>query len=153
MFHVEHLRGTSPDSSDLPSIRRPTPAANHPNRPVTLTQMRAVFPLALCAAVLLSGCHSAYIEATVSNRTGAPIPLLEVDYPSASFGTQDLASGADFHYRFKILGSGATTLLWTDASHHDNKSSGPTFKEGDEGRLTITITPQGPQWQLSLRGH
>ena len=78
--------------------------------------------LALAALLTLTGCHSAYIAATISNRTPEPLSLIEVDYPSASFGTQALAPGQDFHYRFKVLGNGATTILWTDAAHHDQKT-------------------------------
>ena len=104
--------------------------------------------LMLAAAFAVAGCHSAYIEATISNRAGEPLSLVELDYPSASFGTQTLATGQDFHYRFKVLGNGATTLLWTDAAHHDHKSSGPTMHENDEGALAITITPAGPTWNF-----
>jgi hypothetical protein len=104
-------------------------------------------------ALALTGCHSAYIAVTVHNRTDRPIALLEVDYPSASFGTQNLAAGADFHYRFKVLGSGPTTLLWTDASHQDHKSAGPALKEGDEGTMTITLAPSGTAWTDSLKPH
>jgi hypothetical protein len=110
--------------------------------------MRLIPIFTLAAAFSLTGCHSAHIEATVSNRTPDALSLIEVDYPSASFGTQTLPAGADFHYRFKVLGSGPTTLLWTDAAHHDHKSSGPTFHENDEGTLTITITPSGPAWNF-----
>src|SRR5664279_6646483 len=95
--------------------------------------------LAFAAVLTLAGCHSAYIAATVSNRTPDPLSLLEVDYPSASFGTQALAPGQDFHYRFKVLGSGATAIQWTDAAHRDQKNSGPPLREGDEGALTITF--------------
>jgi len=120
---------------------------------------------ALAAALTLTGCHSATIAATISNRTSAPLSLIEFDYPSASFGTQTLAPGQDFHYRFKIIGSGATTLLWTDAARHDHKSSGPTLRDGDEGKLTITFNPDAnptnpganpanpeanPTWNLEL---
>ena len=42
--------------------------------------------IAAVLALSLTGCHSSHIDATVENRTGAPIELLEVDYPSASFG-------------------------------------------------------------------
>ncbi len=111
--------------------------------------MRSVPILALAATLLLtSGCHSRYIEATVINHTSAPIQLLEVDYPSASFGTQNLAPDATFHYRFKVLGSGPTKLLYTDATHQDHTSAGPDLKEGDEGRLTIDLTPTQPTWQF-----
>ena len=107
--------------------------------------------LALAALLTLTGCHSAYIAATISNRTPEPLSLIEVDYPSASFGTQALAPGQDFHYRFKVLGNGATTILWTDAAHHDQKNSGPTLREGDEGTLTVTFNSStSPVWNLQL---
>jgi hypothetical protein len=110
--------------------------------------MRSIHALGLCTIFLAAtGCRSPYIEVTVSNHTPQPIELLEVDYPSASFGTQNLAPGADFHYRFKVLGQGPTKLLYTDSAHHDHKSDGPSFKEGAEGRLTIVIAPTAVTWQ------
>jgi len=114
--------------------------------------MRPFKILFVFAALLsLAGCHSAYIAATISNRTPEPLSLIEVDYPSASFGTQALASGQDFNYRFKVLGSGATTVLWTDAAHHDQKNAGPPLREGDEGALTITFNSSAsPAWSLRL---
>ena len=108
-------------------------------------------PIALAAVLTLSGCHSAYIAATISNRTTEPLSLVEVDYPSARFGPQTLAPGQDFHYRFKVLGSGPTTILWTDAKHRDQKNPGPPLQEGDEGKLTITFNPSAtPAWNLQL---
>jgi hypothetical protein len=101
----------------------------------------------LSCLIATAGCHSPYVAATVSNRTAQSIELLEVDYPSASFGTQNLAPGADFHYRFKVLGSGNMKLLYTDSTHHDHKADGPFLKEGAEGPLVITITPTGITWQ------
>jgi hypothetical protein len=108
-------------------------------------------PLALVVALLSSGCHSAFIEATISNQTTEPLSLVEVDYPSASFGTQTLMPGQVFHYRFKILGSGPTTLLWTDAEHHDHKNSGPLLHEGQEGAMRIAFAEgSAPAWSLQL---
>jgi hypothetical protein len=112
----------------------------------------ARFALAACLPLAV-GCHSAYVEATVINHTDKPIPLIEVDYPSASFGTENLAPGAAFHYRFKVLGSGATRLLYTDADHHDHTSGGPALKEGDEGRLQISIERAATNWSLDQRAH
>ena len=107
--------------------------------------------VALAALLSLTGCHSAYIAATISNRTPAPLALVELDYPSASFGTQALAPGADYHYRFKVLGNGPTNVLWTDAQHQDHKSPGPALQENDEGNLTITFTAANPPtWDLQL---
>jgi hypothetical protein len=117
--------------------------------------MRSSFPcIALSTLLILSGCHSAYVAATISNHTAEPLSLIELDYPSASFGKQALAPGEDFHYRFKVIGSGPTALLWTDASRHDHKSAGPSLRDGDEGHLTVTFTPlAAPIWNLQLINH
>ena len=96
------------------------------------------------AAWLLAGCHSSRIEATVENRTGAAITLLEVDYPSASFGVDALANGADFPYRFKVHNSGAMKVQYNSADGRStHTATGPTLDEGQEGRLTIVLLPDG----------
>ena len=110
--------------------------------------MRLLRLFAPAAALLtLAGCHSAFVEATISNRTTVAIPLVEVDYPSASFGTENLAPGKDFHYRFKVLGTGPSKVVYTDASQQEKHSDGPTLNEGDEGPLLITFAPDGIHWQ------
>jgi hypothetical protein len=104
----------------------------------------------LLTAAALTGCHSAYVAADITNATPTTITLVELDYPSASFGTTTLAAGATYHYRFKILGDGPTKLLWTDALHHDHMAPGPHLKEGQEGSLTIAITPTTPTFTTNL---
>lgn len=99
------------------------------------------------AALALGGCHSAYIDATVRNRTSAPISLVQVEYPSASFGTQTIAPGAEFHYRFKVLGSGEMKITWTDSTEHEKKATGPALREGAEGALGIVVANDGVHWQ------
>jgi hypothetical protein len=114
-----------------------------------MRNLRFLFVFAV--ALTLNGCRSAYIAATISNHTADSLSLIEVDYPSASFGTQTLAPGHDFHYRFKVLGSGPTAVLWTDAANHDHKNTGPTLHEGDEGKLSITFNSSAsPTWTLQL---
>jgi hypothetical protein len=110
------------------------------------TRILALFTLLLA----VTGCHSAYVEATVSNRTSQPLVLVEVDYPSASFGTQGLAPGADFHYRFKVLGSGVMKLTYTDSARKDQSSKGPYLTEGAEGPVTVTIAPDGVHWNTTI---
>jgi hypothetical protein len=88
----------------------------------------------------MSGCASKYVEAVVKNDTGAAITLVEVDYPSASFGTETLAPGAEYHYRFKILGSGPTKVVWTDAARKEHSVAGPELLEGEQGRLIVTLS-------------
>lgn len=91
------------------------------------------------------------MNATVENRTGGAISPVEVDYPSASFGTELLASGASYKYRFKVLGSGGTKVSWTDSAHHEHTVAGPALKEGDEGILQVELTPDGARWTSALK--
>lgn len=112
---------------------------------------RALLLASAClASFALAGCHSAFVQTTVVNNTGKAIHVFEVDYPSASFGSSELASGSSYRYRFKISGSGATTLTWTDGAEHDHTAHGPTLTEGQEGTLAISITPDGATWQPQL---
>jgi hypothetical protein len=92
----------------------------------------------------LCGCHSYQIDTTVENRTGAAIELLEVDYPSASFGADALAAGADFHYRFQVRGSGPIKVQYSESgSHKVRQMTGPEVFERQEGRLEIILLPEG----------
>ena len=114
--------------------------------------MRLSRLLALTAfTCTLAGCHSAWIDATISNRTPDTLTGVELDYPSASFGTGTLGPGATYHYRFKILGSGPTKILWTDATRHDHTVAGPHLNEGQEGSLTVAITPTTATFSSNLK--
>lgn len=117
---------------------RPRPAA------------RILLLLATATLFALAGCKSPYISATVTNDTGGQVTLVEVDYPSASFGRDILAAGATYTYRFKIIGSGPTKVSWTDPAHHDHTSSGPDLHERQQGQLAITLTPAGASWSTHL---
>jgi hypothetical protein len=111
---------------------------------------RFVGVLGLAAVMLAGGCKSPYVSATVKNDTGAAVTLVEVDYPSASFGRDSLAASAVYAYRFKIIGSGATKVSWTDAERKQHAADGPQLHEGQEGQLVITLTPAGAQWSQQL---
>ncbi len=91
----------------------------------------------------LSGCRSYHVETTVENRTGAAIQLLEVDYPSASFGADSVAAGADFHYRLQIRGEGPVKVQYTGVGGRQEKMDGPTLAERQEGSLEIVLLPGG----------
>ena len=107
---------------------------------------RLVGVLGLTLAFGLFGCHSAYIDSTITNATPQAVSLIQVDYPSASFGTQILGPGQNFHYRFKVLGNGPIQLTYTDTAQHEHKFTGPLLREGNEGKLTALITAKAVQW-------
>lgn len=102
-------------------------------------------------AVSAAGCHSAFVETTIENQTGSAVRLIEVDYPSASFGIGNLDPSSQFHYRFKVQGSGALKIEFTDASGKIHDSGGPELNQGQEGRLTIVLDPRGQvRWEPTL---
>jgi len=110
-----------------------------------------VSALALAVCVALAGCHSRHIDCTVENRTGAPVQLLEVDYPDASFGVGALTPGQLYPYRFQVRGSGKLKVQYTGASGKQVHLIGPNLDEGDQGILLIILLPDGKvQWVPSL---
>jgi hypothetical protein len=106
--------------------------------------MRRLATLMLPIVGFACGCHSYRIYATVENRTGAAIDLVEVDYPSASFGTDRLAADSNYHYRFQVRGSGPIKVQYTDSSSHQLRQiTGPELFERQEGRIEIVLLPDG----------
>lgn len=110
---------------------------------------RMLHPLRLTATTLLlvlaavAGCRSHHVEVTVENRTGASVQLLEVDYPSASFGADSLSAGADFHYSIQLRGSGPLKVQYTGVGGSNPQITGPSLSEGEEGQLKIVLLPDG----------
>ena len=92
--------------------------------------------------MLCAGCHSRFVEVTIVNQ-GPVMRVMEFDYPSASFGANMLDSGAKYHYRFKIQGSGPLSLQYQDALGHNRTSEGPKVDQGEEGSLLVNIDARG----------
>ena len=98
---------------------------------------------AFSASLIAVGCRSNHVDITVENRTGSAIQLLEVDYPNASFGADSLGAGADFHYKVKVEGSGATKISYTDPNQKQIQITGPTLDQRQQGLLEIILLPAG----------
>lgn len=122
--------------------------------------MLELLPLAMRRCLLVpgsvlllsaAGCHSHYIQATLVNRSAAPLNVIQVEYPSASFGVQQLQPGAAFHYRFKLLGSGPIKISYIDAHNGEHAQTGPNVNEGQEGQLTIDLTQARADFRQTLR--
>jgi len=101
--------------------------------------------LALTLALILpaTGCHSRHVLATVVNRTGQTIRLLEVDYPSASFGADHLDEGATVPNRLQLRGSGSLKVQYTAGNGHPVQIVGPELAERQEGWIEIVLLPDG----------
>lgn len=98
---------------------------------------------ALCLCLNLAACRSAFVQAIIVNHTGSAVRLVEVDYPSASFGTQQIAGNGTYHYRFKIQDSGPVTISFTGEGNKVHTSTGPNLSEGQQGSLTVTLGKNG----------
>ena len=98
--------------------------------------------LAACLG-LTAACHSYHIEATVKNDTGGPISLLEVDYPSASFGADAVGPNSQVHHRIQTRGSGPLKVQYTDGSGKQIQIAGPALYEKQEGSIVIDLQPHG----------
>ena len=119
-----------------------------PSRFPARTVLGAAFGIAI---LFLIGCHSRFVEVTIDNQSPTPLRLVEVDYPSASFGAEAIPANSKFNYRFKIQGSGSMKLEFTDAQGKVHDVGGPQLQQGQEGHLTITIDPAGTvAWRPSL---
>lgn len=104
---------------------------------------RAGWTFALAALIVLGGCKSAHVDVTVENRTGAPVRLLEVDYPNASFGADTLAADATMHYRIQVQGDGPVKVLYTAPDQKQPQMTGPELKQNQQGKLLIVLLPEG----------
>jgi len=111
--------------------------------------MKNMLPMVAAAAFgllclnAISGCHSAHIEATVENRTGSTITLLEVDYPTASFGADTVAADGFVHHRIQARDSGPISVQYTAARGRTVQITGPILHEQQEGSIEIVLLPNG----------
>jgi hypothetical protein len=95
------------------------------------------------ACVLAAGCKSPHVEITVVNQTGGEVRLLEVDYPSASFGADRLAPGASMRYNIALQGAGPMKVQYTGPGNAQQQATGTAVEEGQSGRLEIDLLPGG----------
>ena len=100
-------------------------------------------PALAASCLCLGGCRSAFVQTAIVNHSGDKAQLIEVDYPSASFGTQQIADNATYHYKFKIQGSGPVKITFTGAENKIYTVTGPNLDQGQRGTLIITLDPSG----------
>jgi hypothetical protein len=89
------------------------------------------------------GCRSHQIMVILENHTGEEIQLVEVDYPSASFGEDAMTDGQVVHYSIQIRDSGPVKVQYMTPDHHQPQMTGPTLHEKQEGQLEIELLPGG----------
>ena len=106
---------------------------------------------AACALLATAGCHSPWIQCTITNEQPTPVSLVQVAYPGGSFGVQTIAPGGSVHYRFRDLSDETVSIEFTDEAHHDHTVKGPRLRQGQQGTLRIVIEPDNRvNWEPAL---
>ncbi len=111
-----------------------------------------VVALAFFPLLLLAGCRSALVHATVINNGTAELRNIEVDYPNASFGLPVLAPGKQFHYEFQTEDPGKLSVKFEDVKGKSFSAKGPSVAANQQGALVIELDASGhavwrPQWK------
>jgi hypothetical protein len=127
-------------SSERSAPAKPALAVYSMNRPFI---RRTLWPLFLLPLLIAASCRSYIVQVTVENHTGGAVNLLEVDYPSASFGVDTLPAGAVYRYRLQLQDSGPITVQYTAGEKQQRKSTGPTVHEKQQGQIEIVLDPNG----------
>ena len=117
-----------------------------------MRELRRFLPFAAwLSLLLLAGCRAHLVQVSVINSGTTVLHNIEVDYPSASFGTSTLAPGATFHYPIQIQDAGRTKVEFFDSSEKPHSSKGPYLTQGQQGTLTIILDGGGKnQWIAHL---
>ena len=98
----------------------------------------------VCALLLMvAGCKSYWMDATVVNRSGETFKELEVSYPSASFGVDSLAPGGEYKYHFQVRNSGPMAVDYVGSDGKHVHVEGTTLNESMQGTVEIDLLPAG----------
>lgn len=111
-----------------------------------------VIPATFLPLLLLAGCRSPMVNATVLNTGGRELRNIEVDYPNASFGLPTLAPGQQFHYKFQTEDPGKLSIKFEDAGGKSFSGTGPAVTANQQGTLGIEVDASGqvvwrPHWK------
>lgn len=104
---------------------------------------RSLYLACLLPLLALPACRANHVQITIQNHTGAAIHILEVDYPNASFGADQIASGGEYHYRVQVRGSSALKVSYTGPQDKQYQITGPELNDSSNGTLQIVLLPGG----------
>jgi hypothetical protein len=115
-------------------------------------RLRGLFVLAALTTLMLTvGCRAKLVEVRVVNSGTTDLHNVEVDYPSASFGTSTLAPGATYTYRIQLQDAGRMKVEFYDNKEQPHSGKGPYVEEGQQGTLTLTLDGSGKnEWDAQL---
>src|SRR6476646_7913182 len=97
----------------------------------------------LVALVAIAGCRAHMITIKLINTSAAPLSTIIVDYPSATFGKDKLASGETFSSPVKLIDTGPLKVQFTDANGTSHTVTGPVVHRNEEGLIEVRLDQNG----------
>ena len=88
----------------------------------------------------LTGCPAHMLTIRLVNTSAQPVSTIIVDYPSATFGKDQLAPRETFSSPVKITDTGALKVQFTDANGAHHTFTGPVLHPSEEGSIEIKLT-------------
>ena len=106
--------------------------------------------IALLLSAVLAGCRAHMATIRLVNTSTEPISTIIVDYPSATFGKDQLAPGETFSSPVKLTDTGALKVRFTDAQGHEHIFAGPTLHSNQGGTIQVRLTQTSASAEPSL---
>jgi len=101
----------------------------------------------VCVALLLfaflAGCRAHMVTIKLVNTSAEPLSTIIVDYPSATFGKDKLASGETFSSPVKLIDTGPLKVQFTDANGTSHTVTGPVVHRNEEGLIEVRLDQSG----------
>jgi hypothetical protein len=104
---------------------------------------RAAWAVLLLPLLIAASCRTYIVNVTIENHTGGAVNLLEVDYPSASFGVDTIPPGAVYHYHLQLQDSGPIKISYMEGEKQKYTSTGPAVHQNQQGQLEIVLNANG----------
>jgi hypothetical protein len=101
----------------------------------------------------LAGCRAHMVTIKLVNTSAGPLSTIIVDYPSATFGKDKLASGEAFSSPVKITDSGPLKVQFTDAEGVIHRYTGLTLHPNEEGLIEIRLDQNNAAITKGSGGH
>jgi hypothetical protein len=140
------LKTITPGAPSFPRSLRKGWEAKTRLAPIQLT-------LALLALALLAGCRAHMVSIRLTNSSAGPLSTIIVDYPSATFGKDQLAPNETFASSVRFTDDGPIKVRFTDAQGHNHLYTGPVVHKNDEGSIDLKLNQSDALATPDLTSH
>ena len=91
----------------------------------------------------LAGCRAHMVTIKLVNTSAGTLSTIIVDYPTATFGKDQLAPGETFSSPVKLTDTGPLKVQFVDAKGASHTVAGPVVHRNDEGLIEVRLDQNG----------